>query len=743
MSCNTSLWIRAARRKAPSILAWCISQDALRVCAMRPGAPSCCVAPVARACCLLSALASAVADSGLDLPSHHSSVSEAYGKVEQDAGADPAGMPTGADPAGMPTSLMLLIVPAIFTAVALMLTWLIAMLWWSSNRTHLRTASPERWTCGPAPLLRRRRSTAAERGASSSSPEANGDARARGLGDGAEHSGREGLVLNWALAAARWEVRAESTPEPPGRDDSRARPADIFEILGANEEASEMLRLVLERCERKPFWNARMACRLWWQLALDVEEQREKACFSTYEHGLYQTYVRQPRALRDFRGPCHTRPGALSWNALQRARSCEPPLEPVDSADPRTFKASYGRPSAGGGAGAPQDLISTSLFAAACSTTGRNVYVWDGEGPGAIGARFQFRHCQFTLEHETTVAHVAMRGRVVATVTVSGRVSVAQGMAQTGRAQHGQLHLWDLANPAERGCRGEVVRRRERPTDARPCSAHTTHLVWASTSPLSALLTVVCMTPEALPDSTGLRPYLCSSLVGNDGLFAGRTEQRLHVEREVCCLAVSGTLAVGGTPQGDICVWVVRTQPRKRGGVKAPAARAAPGAAICLDPLASLPGHAGRVSSVAFDATPGRFVSGSSDGVVRVWTAAHDHGTWRCVAELTHGLVPSSGPRASPMATRASPPAHCVHLTCLAVKGRLVVSGDSAGCVRVWEAARGMDVQLAMPSSHPDPIAARGVLVDGGRILVGFADGELREWLSDMHDWRWRTCPHL
>jgi WD40 repeat protein/sterol desaturase/sphingolipid hydroxylase (fatty acid hydroxylase superfamily) len=103
-------------------------------------------------------------------------------------------------------------------------------------------------------------------------------------------------------------------------------------------------------------------------------------------------------------------------------------------------------------------------------------------------------------------------------------------------------------------------------------------------------------------------------------------------------------------------------------------------------------GHAAAVLGVAISSDGGRIVSGSEDGLVKVWDAATGHETMTCTGHTR----PVCG-------VALSPDGHCL------------VSGSQDRTVRVWDAATGQEKLLL--KGHTGPVQSVALSPDGRNVV--------------------------
>ena len=119
--------------------------------------------------------------------------------------------------------------------------------------------------------------------------------------------------------------------------------------------------------------------------------------------------------------------------------------------------------------------------------------------------------------------------------------------------------------------------------------------------------------------------------------------------------------------------------------------------------LAIIKGHEDTVTSVAFDNTGKRIVSGAADDTIRIWDAA----STECLAILK---------------------GHEDTVTSVAFDntGKRIISGAHDKSIRLWDAASGEC--LAILKGHEDPVTIVAFDPTGQRIVSGAADDTIRIW---------------
>lgn len=310
-----------------------------------------------------------------------------------------------------------------------------------------------------------------------------------------------------------------------------------------------------------------------------------------------------------------------------------------------------------------------------------------------------------------------MLGRAIATATVSPGGWFGSAFA---------LRIWDLTSKD-----WEFQPRPTVPAAWKRLTGIVNSLLWADAR---HLLIVVDSKADGGGVSSGDGGVFCCLL---DERCRVTNLERLDLQTHVSCMALEGNLAVSGSAPGTISVW--RTKHRL-------------GHLSTFASMAQLEGHSAQVTCVAFDVTSTRFASASRDASVRIWqTVGSGFKVWSCVSVLTppppRDVGLESGPEddedtediASQMASNMA------SLSCVAIKGRLVVAGSMQGSLFLWDSVRGLRVELETSERRENdaPVPIHSVLVDGGRILAGFTSGALRELRSELHEYRWRSCPHL
>jgi WD40 repeat protein len=151
-----------------------------------------------------------------------------------------------------------------------------------------------------------------------------------------------------------------------------------------------------------------------------------------------------------------------------------------------------------------------------------------------------------------------------------------------------------------------------------------------------------------------------------------------------CAIAFSpcGDLIVSGTVSDDVQVWD----------------------AIHLSNIATIRGHHGQVTSIAFSSDGSQVVSGSLDGTVRI----------RAVASSEEQLAPIPGHDA------------CVTQVVFSSDGSRLVSGSEDMTVRIWD---GLTCEeLAVLHGHEDVVRTVAYSPDGARVISGSRDDSVRVW---------------
>jgi WD40 repeat protein len=157
----------------------------------------------------------------------------------------------------------------------------------------------------------------------------------------------------------------------------------------------------------------------------------------------------------------------------------------------------------------------------------------------------------------------------------------------------------------------------------------------------------------------------------------------ISVGSEVICVGVSrdGTRVVSGSSDGLVRIWDTSTGAEVR----------------------TLEGHTGWVLSVAFSADGTRIVSGSYDKSVRIWDAS----TGAEVHTLEGHTI-------------------SVRSVAFSADGTRIVSGSSDNSVRIWDASTGAEVRTL--EGHTDVVIAVAFSADGTRIVSGSGDKSVRIW---------------
>ncbi len=120
--------------------------------------------------------------------------------------------------------------------------------------------------------------------------------------------------------------------------------------------------------------------------------------------------------------------------------------------------------------------------------------------------------------------------------------------------------------------------------------------------------------------------------------------------------------------------------------------------------------HDSNVGSVAFSPDGKYVVSGSDDGIARVWETE----TGKEVSRMTHGSSISS--------QTLSKDGKCVAFS---PDGKYVISGGADGTVRIWEASTGKEISRM---THIDNISSVAFSPDGKYVVSGSVDKTARVW---------------
>src|SRR5262249_22265694 len=120
-------------------------------------------------------------------------------------------------------------------------------------------------------------------------------------------------------------------------------------------------------------------------------------------------------------------------------------------------------------------------------------------------------------------------------------------------------------------------------------------------------------------------------------------------------------------------------------------------------PVATWPGHTGRINALTFDRDGGRFVSASSDRTVRLW----DTTTGQCLRRF-EGHTDE------------------VFTAIFHPDGTRIASGGRDRAVWLWDPASGQEV--ARPPGHTSYIWSLAFSPDGETLLSGSGDSTIRLW---------------
>jgi len=121
--------------------------------------------------------------------------------------------------------------------------------------------------------------------------------------------------------------------------------------------------------------------------------------------------------------------------------------------------------------------------------------------------------------------------------------------------------------------------------------------------------------------------------------------------------------------------------------------------------LTKLAGHRSSVSSIAFSPDGRRLVSGSQDGMVKLWDT-------RSLTEL--------------MTLRSSQEKAIIYSVAFSPNGRYVASGGSAQTFKIWDAANGSEMTTF--HGHEGPIETVAFSPDGKHVASGSGDKTIRVW---------------
>ena len=123
--------------------------------------------------------------------------------------------------------------------------------------------------------------------------------------------------------------------------------------------------------------------------------------------------------------------------------------------------------------------------------------------------------------------------------------------------------------------------------------------------------------------------------------------------------------------------------------------------------LASFIGHTSFVRSIAFSGDGGRLVTGTQDGVVRLWNARRE-GEIRDEMHLFRGHEGA------------------VESVAFTPDGRRIITAATDGTVRIWDAVQGSEL-LALPGQRDYPKAC-ALSPDGTLLVTALDDGSPRIW---------------
>ncbi|MBX3179687.1 MAG: protein kinase [Candidatus Hydrogenedentes bacterium] len=161
-----------------------------------------------------------------------------------------------------------------------------------------------------------------------------------------------------------------------------------------------------------------------------------------------------------------------------------------------------------------------------------------------------------------------------------------------------------------------------------------------------------------------------------------------------------------------------------------------------------LPGHAGYISSLAFNAAGTELVSASWDNTARIWSVADGAplGTLEGHTDTVYTAVFS--PDGALLATGSRdetaivwdretlqprfiiPHGHAVHHCAFNAGGTQVATAGRGGAIRIWDVASGIEIHVL--SVQTPQITALSFTRDGGRLLSQAGAGRITVWDSHL-----------